>query len=344
MFELLTPETRVVVPLKGRRLILHGVRNMNTLVEENPSVLGKKLGLVTAQPLAFTSMEHVLATAQSLPPTRGEGFVVLFGKGGSNNNSMQRCKVKGPAYVATALLPKSAQGWERAVGGGTGTASSSCQKLNNARLLEIAKIGESPEFSAAFPLVAPRLEKVVVLWERFVKDCEETYFRFFGGGCTSGISAGEEGGGGGGMDVRERSVVVGKENQGEIWKRAAAEGVDRFVMGTLMAVHRDEGNGAGVGGGVRSAFIRVESKKLAALVFKHKRETATGDDGGAGAADSRLGGAAATKHSRKSASAELSLEEKAEELMLELIAKEEEEEEANKQKAAKNQKSRGNKK
>lgn len=313
MFELLTPETRVIVPLTSRRLVLHGVRNMSTLAEESPQTVGRGLGLTPVDPLPFKSMEEVLARCQGLSPAQGEGFVVVFG-------DWQRCKVKAPAYVATALLPKSAEAWRRADEGARGArgggGGSSTAALNDVRLLEIAKIGESAEFCAAFPLVATRLTEVVALWEKFVEDCQETFFRVV---CPA--PAGDRPSGGGGGSGQDGAT----ESEGEVWKRCSQEGLDKFVLNTLMNVRRSGSCD------VRGALIRADSKALAKVVFQQRKEAPSSREA-AQAEPRKLRGAPLGTQ-------QLTPEEKADKAMAELLAEEEEDREL-KKKSKKNNRRR----
>lgn len=160
MFELLTPQNRVVVPITCERVVLHGVRDMRSLVEVSPETTATQLGLACAPTLPFASMEAVVEAARALSPSRAEGFIVRYG-------DWQRVKVKSPAYVLTALLPRGA--------GGLAKARLKRGDKSDERLLQIAALGEGAEFCAAFPALRAALADVSAALDAVLDDADATY-------------------------------------------------------------------------------------------------------------------------------------------------------------------------
>ena len=61
------------MPTDTRRLLLHGARNMDDLIETNAAQLAAELGLVAVQSLEFDSLEAVVDAAKQVSPANGEG-------------------------------------------------------------------------------------------------------------------------------------------------------------------------------------------------------------------------------------------------------------------------------
>lgn len=159
MFELNTPENRVIVPAEGRRLLLHGVRDMLTLQELQPLEIGKRLGLTCIQPESFDSIDAVVEAANLLSPATGEGFVVVYG-------DWERVKIKSRSYVLTALLPRSEVKWDQAV---------AKDPVVMHRLLRIVVIGEGEEFSCAFPHLRTPLSELRSKFDALVNSTEQNF-------------------------------------------------------------------------------------------------------------------------------------------------------------------------
>jgi hypothetical protein len=122
-FELLTPLNRIVVPQSKARLILHGVRNLETLQEEDPALWADKYNWEAVRTYSFHSWEALLVASEALKPEVGEGYIVCDGNYG-------RVKVKSPQYVALHQLKDS---------------------LSPKRLLEVVLHNEGDEVLAYFP-------------------------------------------------------------------------------------------------------------------------------------------------------------------------------------------------
>lgn len=89
MFEMVSPENVILVPYTTDRLVLHGVRDVETLREERPEEY-QSLGWQIAPHFPFSSEAEVVAAASRLSPTQCEGYVVVDGQ--YNRIKIKRCK------------------------------------------------------------------------------------------------------------------------------------------------------------------------------------------------------------------------------------------------------------
>lgn len=94
-FELLTPYNRIVVKQNENNLVLHGVRNIKNLQEENPQVWAEKYGFNLVKSFPLSSLPDILKSAEKLEALDAEGYVICDAK-------FNRIKVKSPKYVAWA--------------------------------------------------------------------------------------------------------------------------------------------------------------------------------------------------------------------------------------------------
>jgi hypothetical protein len=122
-FEMLTPFNRIVVPQAESRLILHGVRNLETLQEEDPATWASKHSWEAVKTYSFHSWEELLEASHALKPEIGEGYIVCDG-------TFNRVKVKSPQYVALHQLKDS---------------------LSPKRVLEVVLANEGDEVLVYFP-------------------------------------------------------------------------------------------------------------------------------------------------------------------------------------------------
>lgn len=123
IFELMTPENRVVIPHTSRALVLTGARDLTTLKEVRPEEAAEKTGVRVVRTFALDSIEAALEAAETLGGLESEGFVVCDG-------NFNRQKVKGKAYVSLHHLKSS---------------------LSVRRLVELAQANEGDEFLSYFP-------------------------------------------------------------------------------------------------------------------------------------------------------------------------------------------------
>lgn len=123
MFELMAPENRVIVVHDEPKLVLHGVRHLETHKEEDPHVVAHHLGWQSVQEHPLRTIDEILAASKDLRPLISEGYVVCDAK-------FNRVKVKSPNYL---LLHRAKDG------------------LSPRRLLEVARSNEGSEFLSYFP-------------------------------------------------------------------------------------------------------------------------------------------------------------------------------------------------
>ncbi len=147
MFELITPYNRIVVQPKNNHIVLHGVRNTQTLLETDPSIWANKYGweLVASYPL--TSWKEVIEAAQHLDPMNSEGYIIC-------DANFNRVKVKSPQYVAISHLRAG---------------------FSTRRLIEIVLTNEGEEFLAYFPEWSELYQQVKDKYQSLVEEIEEAY-------------------------------------------------------------------------------------------------------------------------------------------------------------------------
>jgi RNA ligase len=146
-FELLTPLNRIVVPQSKARLILHGVRNLETLQEEDPALWADKYIWEAVRTYSFHSWEALLVASEALKPEVGEGYIVCDGNYG-------RVKVKSPQYVALHQLKDS---------------------LSPKRLLEVVLLNEGDEVLAYFPELTKPFEQIKARVDKLSASIEASY-------------------------------------------------------------------------------------------------------------------------------------------------------------------------
>lgn len=97
-FELVSPESRIVVPYKKTRLYFIGLRDVTDMVELNPDLDVEviNLGLLRPREYNLCSLEDCM-TATNKMGFDEEGFVVV-------DKEWRRVKIKSPAYVAAHYL------------------------------------------------------------------------------------------------------------------------------------------------------------------------------------------------------------------------------------------------
>jgi RNA ligase len=146
-FELLTPLNRIIVPQNKVRLVLHGVRNLETLQEEDPILWATKYNWEAVGIYSFHSWEALLEASKVLKPDMGEGYVVCDG-------NYQRIKVKSPHYIALHQLKDS---------------------LSPKRLLEVVLNNEGDEVLAYFPELRKPYDALQQRLEELTKNIEVGY-------------------------------------------------------------------------------------------------------------------------------------------------------------------------
>lgn len=123
MFELCTPYNKIVVQHTKNRIVFHGCRDViGNYVEMSPSAFSS-FGWEMIKSYPLGSIEDVLKTLESIPPTEGEGYVVC-------DANFNRIKVKTPQYVALHHMRDG---------------------MGSRRMLELVRANESEEFLNYFP-------------------------------------------------------------------------------------------------------------------------------------------------------------------------------------------------
>lgn len=145
-FELMTEHNRVVVRHSKPALVLHGVRNLQTLMEEPAEEWAAKLGYAAVKTFNL-SREGLRAAASVISPMEGEGFVV-------RDAQFHRVKIKSEAYVRVSLLRES---W------------------SERRALELVLQGEQSEFLAYFPEYESQLDDIEQRVRRVTNSLDQDY-------------------------------------------------------------------------------------------------------------------------------------------------------------------------
>ena len=170
VFELLAPETRVVVPVATASLTLHGVRDMRTLREEAPDSVAARMGWPCVATLPhLISATQVEAAAADISPLEGEGFVVT-------DVFFRRVKVKSRRYVLAAHLPRQHWGWAHLQGKVVAAIASDAMEITSVHDRQVARLvlqGETSEFCSYFPQWASRFRAVAAILRKSIAVMEE---------------------------------------------------------------------------------------------------------------------------------------------------------------------------
>lgn len=143
-FELMTPWNQVVVQHQAPAIVVIGARNPAGQ-EVWPAALPFDWPRAASFPLA--SLEAVSLAAAQIPKARGEGFVVC-------DADFRRQKIKSPGYVALHHLR---------------------DRLSMPRLVELVRSGETGEFIAYFPDLAPHLTDICARYEALIAQTEADF-------------------------------------------------------------------------------------------------------------------------------------------------------------------------
>jgi hypothetical protein len=149
MFELMTPENRIICQSDRPRVVLHGVRDARTMRELDPEPLAAAFGWECVRSLPLMCAADCLEAAKALDVRTGEGFVVRDG-------AFTRVKIKSPRYVELTHLK-------------------TC--MTGRRMLEIVRANESDEFLAYFPEFRAPYEAVKRAYDALCADIEANYAR-----------------------------------------------------------------------------------------------------------------------------------------------------------------------
>lgn len=147
IFELMTPYNRIVVQQNDNQIVLHGLRNTQTLLESNPSIWANKYGWKLVKSYPLTSWKEVIEAAQNLDPMDSEGYIIC-------DADFNRVKVKSPQYVAISHLREG---------------------FSTRRMIQIVLTNEGEEFLAYFPEWTELYQKVKDKYQFLVQEIEEVY-------------------------------------------------------------------------------------------------------------------------------------------------------------------------
>lgn len=141
MFELTSPENRVVIPYDETKIYFLGLRNNKTLVEEFPDnhVLTQFFNIPKRYNLH--SLKEVIAASEALPWNE-EGYVVC-------DNEFNRVKIKSPKYVSAHYLRSN-------------------NTISYERLLDVVREGEEAEFLIYASDYKEYLEKVKAIYNNMI--------------------------------------------------------------------------------------------------------------------------------------------------------------------------------
>lgn len=147
MFELMTPINRIVVRHDAPRLVLHGARDLVSMMELEPDDIAANNGWECVQSYPLTTLEETVAAAAELDPLQGEGFIV-------RDAMFRRVKVKSPQYVALHHMRDG---------------------ISTKRMLDVARLNEGAEFLSYFPEWADDFRTIQERYGNYVATAEALY-------------------------------------------------------------------------------------------------------------------------------------------------------------------------
>ncbi|MEL6492858.1 MAG: T4 RnlA family RNA ligase [Cyanobacteria bacterium J06621_3] len=150
MFELETPYNRVVVQHLENSLVLHGLRNTKTFVEERPHPWASKTGWQVVNSYPFGTIEALAAQADQLDPLQQEGFIVC-------DAAFNRLKLKSAEYVNLSHLKDGS---------------------SYRRLLSVVVNNESSEFLAYFKELEALFNEIQGNYNTLVSMLEREYEKY----------------------------------------------------------------------------------------------------------------------------------------------------------------------
>jgi len=156
VFELVSPENRVVKPYNKRELYLLTARNKDDDWKEmdysHLVCIGKSLGVPMPKRVSFKKISDLVRLASGLKDL-DEGFVCVDYTTRVNDSHFNRLKVKNPAYVAIAHLKESSSSSMRA-------------------LMQLVMAGEQEEFLIHFEEFRPQVDKIAERYNLHVQSLE----------------------------------------------------------------------------------------------------------------------------------------------------------------------------
>lgn len=149
-FELCTKYNRVVVVHDKERIVLHGVRNINSLQELDPRNIAQQNNWECIKYYPLSDLQTVINEAEKINGLDGEGFVIV-------DKDFHRIKVKSPSYVSISHLK---EGFDN---------------FSIRRMLELIKIGEAEEFVLYFDSFKDLHDEVKLKYDTLLFNIETFY-------------------------------------------------------------------------------------------------------------------------------------------------------------------------
>lgn len=147
MFEMMTKYNRIVCIYDKPRIVLHGVRNLETMLEESPKEHADINGWELVRSFKMSSLEDIIELAKTVDPIQEEGYVTV-------DANFNRVKVKAPQYVALSHLKESA---------------------SPKAMLDLIRNNEGAELLAYFPEFTELHAKIKTAFDELVKQAKASY-------------------------------------------------------------------------------------------------------------------------------------------------------------------------
>jgi hypothetical protein len=160
VFELTSPETRVVKRYSDYRLNLIGCRNRVSCEELTSAQLDKMaevLRVPRPKQYSMSSFEEVVKNSKELPEL-DEGYVCVWDNDELPTGSFYRLKIKNPAYLAVAHMRDNGEHSEK-------------------RIICLVMLNEQEEYLSYFPEDRQLFQKYVDTWKKIREDVDGTWSR-----------------------------------------------------------------------------------------------------------------------------------------------------------------------
>lgn len=146
-FELITPYNKVVVNYDKENIILHGVRNIETLDEIEAAPIAELNGWQCVKEYPFSGINEILHWCKEINPMKEEGYVII-------DKHFNRIKIKSPQYVAL---------------------SHTKNNMSIKKIIDIIKTNECSEFLTYFPEYTEIYNKIKNVYDRFILKLIQQY-------------------------------------------------------------------------------------------------------------------------------------------------------------------------
>ncbi|ARF10749.1 RNA ligase [Hokovirus HKV1] len=147
IFELVSPENRIIVAYQKYDIILHGVRCLITLNELDPEYYANINNWQLVKSYNMASLEEVLNASNKLNPIESEGYILC-------DNKFNRCKIKSTKYIQIAYK----------LNGGSDNV-----------IIDIIQKNEQDEVLNSFPELSEKYIKYKLIYEEQKKLINDTY-------------------------------------------------------------------------------------------------------------------------------------------------------------------------